>query len=72
MSVHASCPASRTSLTRTAELLAENVVVYDVPPSLVKRERRRHGVGDGDQIHAHDIARAVLGEYEKLVPLAPT
>jgi transposase len=54
------------------ELLERQVVVFDVPPKLVDRSRRRRGIGKSDTIDAREIARTVLREHERLVALLPT
>src|SRR3954454_11423188 len=53
-------------------LLARGLVVFDVPPKLVERSRRRRGIGKSDVIDAREIARAVLREHDRLVALTPT
>ena len=46
--------------------------MFDVPPKLVERSRRRRGIGKSDVIDAREIARAVLREHDRLVALTPT
>jgi transposase len=53
-------------------LLARELVVFDVPPKLVDRSRRRRGIGKSDVIDAREIARTVLREHERFVALTPT
>src|SRR3954469_3013911 len=53
-------------------LLTRELVVFDVPPKLVERSRRRRGIGKSDVIDAREIARAVLREHDRLVALTPT
>ncbi len=53
-------------------LLDQGAVVFDVPPKLVERSRRRRGIGKSDVIDAREIARATLRERERLTPLRPT
>jgi transposase len=50
----------------------DGAVVYDVPPKLVERSRRRRGIGKSDLIDAREIARATLREQARLVALRPT
>jgi transposase len=53
-------------------LLERELVVFDVPPKLVDRSRRRRGLGKSDVIDAREIARTVLREHDRLVPLTQT
>jgi transposase len=53
-------------------LLERELVVFDVPPKLVDRSRRRRGLGKSDTIDAREIARCVLREHDRLVALMPT
>jgi transposase len=53
-------------------LLDEQLAVFDVPPKLVDRQRRRRGLGKSDVIDAREIARAALREQARLVALTPT
>jgi transposase len=53
-------------------LLGRQLVVFDVPPKLVDRSRRRRGIGKSDVIDAREIARTVLRERDRFVPLTPT
>ncbi|HEV7567202.1 MAG TPA: IS110 family transposase [Microbacteriaceae bacterium] len=53
-------------------LLDLEVVVFDVPPKLVDRSRRRRGLGKSDVIDAREIARTVLREHERLTALTQT
>jgi transposase len=53
-------------------LLGQALVVFDVPPKLVDRSRRRRGLGKSDVIDAREIARTVLREHERLVALTQT
>ena len=64
---------SAFSFTRSfcERLGAQGEVVYDVPAMLVERRRRRRGIGKSDVLDAREIARALLREHARMVPLTP-
>ena len=64
---------SAFSFTRSfcERLGAQGEVVYDVPAKLVERRRRRRGIGKSDVLDAREIARALLREHARMVPLTP-
>ena len=53
------------------QLVADGEIVYDVPAKLVERRRRQRGIGKSDVIDAREIARAVLREHARMIPLTP-